>query len=140
MTETNPEKFKVVLLGEAGSGKTSILVKYVKGQFSKRREATVQANFMEKRVDVGTPPTSVQLYIWDTAGQERYHALGPIYYRDSNAAILVYDITDGDSFEKVQRWVKELRKVIAEDLPIVIAGNKIDLENRRVVKKEDALE
>lgn len=72
--------------------------------------------------------TRVNLAIWDTAGQERFHALGPIYYRDAHGAVLVYDITDVDSFQKVKVWVKELRRMVGGDICLVIAGNKIDLE------------
>ena len=76
----------------------------------------------------------VHLSIWDTAGQERFHALGPIYYRDADGAILVYDVTDADSFGKVKNWVRELRKMLGSDLSLAIAGNKVDLgeEKRRV--------
>lgn len=76
--------------------------------------------------------------IWDTAGQERFHALGPIYYRDADGALLVYDTTDTDSFAKVKTWVKELRKMVGEGIVIVIAGNKIDLERERQVGRDEA--
>ena len=72
--------------------------------------------------------TRVNLAIWDTAGQERFHALGPIYYRDAHGAVLVYDITDEDSFQKVKVWVKELRRMVGTDICLIIAGNKVDLE------------
>mmetsp|Transcript_886 Transcript_886/g.2403 ORF Transcript_886/g.2403 Transcript_886/m.2403 type:complete len:184 (-) Transcript_886:132-683(-) len=79
-----------------------------------------------------------QLSIWDTAGQERFHALGPIYYRDANGALLVYDITDLESFAKVRKWVKELRKIVGNDIIIAIAGNKCDLERQRTVDNAEA--
>jgi len=82
----------------------------------------------------------VDLNIWDTAGQERFHTLGPIYYRNSHGAILVYDITDANSFERVQNWVKELRKMLGNDVVLVIVGNKIDLERNRIVVKQKAEE
>lgn len=78
--------------------------------------------------------------IWDTAGQERFHALGPIYYRDANGALLVYDITDRESFNKVRNWVKELRKIVGKNITLVIAGNKVDLEKNRQVDAEEAKE
>ena len=81
---------------------------------------------MMKKLSVAD--TRVNLAIWDTAGQERFHALGPIYYRDAHGAVLVYDITDVDSFQKVKVWVKELRRMVGGDICLVIAGNKIDLE------------
>ena len=74
--------------------------------------------------------TSVTLNIWDTAGQERFHALGPIYYRESNGALLVYDVTDPDSFSKVKVWVKELRKILQNNVCLTIVGNKVDLLSR----------
>ena len=80
------------------------------------------------------------LSIWDTAGQERFHALGPIYYRDADGAILVYDITDTDSFQKVKTWVKELRKMLGQGINLTIAGNKADLEEQRRVDAERAEE
>lgn len=80
----------------------------------------------------------VNLAIWDTAGQEKFHALGPIYYRSSNGAVLVYDITDEDSFQKVKSWVKELRKMLGGEICLVIVGNKTDLEKDRHVSLEEA--
>ena len=86
---------------------------------------------MSKRLNIRGK--RVTLSIWDTAGQERFHALGPIYYRDANGAVLVYDITDADSFIKVKNWVKELRKMLGNDISLIIVGNKIDLEKQRRV-------
>ena len=80
----------------------------------------------------------VKLAIWDTAGQERYAALGPIYYRDANGALLVYDITDRQSFDRVKQWVKELKKMKDGDCVLVIIGNKIDLERQRNVSLQEA--
>lgn len=82
--------------------------------------------------------TRVQLSIWDTAGQERFHALGPIYYRDADGAVLVYDITDEESFRKVRTWVKELRRIVGDEIDILIAGNKSDLHRNRKVNEEEA--
>ncbi len=89
----------------------------------------------------GSPsrPQTLQLSIWDTAGQERYHALAPIYYRDAEGALLVYDITDATSFEKAKKWAAELKTVVGEGMVITIAGNKSDLEKNRNVKEADAV-
>ena len=75
----------------------------------------------------------MHLSIWDTAGQERFHALGPIYYRDADGAVLVYDVTEADSFQKVKNWVKELRRMLGDDICLAIAGNKTDLDEQRRV-------
>jgi len=136
-TDRNANRFKVVLLGEGRVGKTSILLRYTKGEYNDRQVSTLQASYIDKKVTVGT--TTCQLSVWDTAGQERFHALGPIYYRDSDGALLVYDITDAESFNKVKKWVKELRKIVGNDISIAIAGNKIDLEKNRNVVEADAL-
>ena len=75
---------------------------------------------------------NVKLSIWDTAGQERYHALNASFYRGSDGALVVYDITDKDSFDKAEAWVKELQKYLPAKTPIMIAGNKCDITNRQV--------
>eukprot|EP00227_Mantoniella_beaufortii_P013772 CAMPEP_0197581608 /NCGR_PEP_ID=MMETSP1326-20131121/5075_1 /TAXON_ID=1155430 /ORGANISM="Genus nov. species nov., Strain RCC2288" /LENGTH=175 /DNA_ID=CAMNT_0043145543 /DNA_START=284 /DNA_END=807 /DNA_ORIENTATION=- len=129
-------QFKVVLLGEGRVGKTSLLLRYVNDIFSETQPATIQASYLTKRITVDG--SSAQLNIWDTAGQERFHALGPIYYRDADAALLVFDITDVDSFTRVKNWVKELRKMAGKDIVLVLAGNKIDMERNRQVTNEDA--
>jgi len=135
MTSTE-KQFKVVLLGEGCVGKTSLCLRYVQNAFNDKHLSTIQASFLTKRLNVDGK--RVGLAIWDTAGQERFHALGPIYYRDANGALLVYDITDRDSFLKVQTWVKELRKMLGKEVVLAIAGNKCDLERSRVVSIEEA--
>jgi len=129
-------QFKVVLLGEGCVGKTSLCLRYVQNAFNDKHITTIQASFLTKRLNVDNK--RVGLAIWDTAGQERFHALGPIYYRDANGALLVYDITDKDSFLKVQNWVRELRKMLGKEVTLAIAGNKCDLERSRVVSIEEA--
>lgn len=128
--------FKIVLLGEGCVGKTSLVLRYVEDKFNDRHISTLQASFLTKRVNIGGK--RVNLAIWDTAGQERFHALGPIYYRESHGAVLVYDITDEDSFQKVKNWVRELRRMLGNDICLIIAGNKIDMEKERHVSVEEA--
>eukprot|EP00020_Sapocribrum_chincoteaguense_P003290 CAMPEP_0170749386 /NCGR_PEP_ID=MMETSP0437-20130122/10367_1 /TAXON_ID=0 /ORGANISM="Sexangularia sp." /LENGTH=223 /DNA_ID=CAMNT_0011088305 /DNA_START=57 /DNA_END=723 /DNA_ORIENTATION=+ len=129
-------QFKVVLLGNGAVGKSSIVLRYTQNVFEPNHITTVQAAFRTKTLNVDG--SRVTLAIWDTAGQERFHALGPIYYRDAKGAILVYDITDRDSFVKVQSWVKELRKMLGPSISLVIAGNKVDLERNRAVPIAEA--
>jgi len=128
--------FKVVLLGEGCVGKTSIVLRYVEDKFNNNHISTVQASFLTKIINIDGK--RINLAIWDTAGQEKFHALGPIYYRSSNGAVLVYDITDEDSFQKVKTWVKELKKMLGSDVCLVIVGNKTDLDKDRNVSLEDA--
>ncbi|XP_014218899.1 ras-related protein Rab-21 [Copidosoma floridanum] len=130
--------FKVVLLGEGCVGKTSVVLRYVEDKFNDKHISTLQASFFNKKLNINGK--RINLAIWDTAGQEKFHALGPIYYRMSNGAILVYDITDEETFKKVKNWVKELRKMLGSDIRLVIAGNKVDLEKERNVTVEEAEE
>nr|CAH7757674.1 unnamed protein product [Callosobruchus chinensis] len=130
--------FKVVLLGEGCVGKTSLVLRYVEDKFNAKHISTIQASFLNKKINLDD--SRVNLAIWDTAGQEKFHALGPIYYRSSNGAVLVYDITDEDSFQKVKCWVKELRKMLGVEISLVIVGNKSDLEKDRHVSLEEAKE
>lgn len=130
--------FKIVLLGEGCVGKTSVVLRYVEDKFNDKHLTTLQATFLNKKLNIGGK--RINLAIWDTAGQEKFHALGPIYYRMSNGAILVYDITDEDSFQKVKNWVKELKKMLGSEICLTIAGNKIDLEKDRNVPIEVAEE
>lgn len=136
VTMASKKRFKVCLLGEGRVGKTSILLRFVRNSFDERQQSTLQASYLDRHITIGSQ--SVKLSIWDTAGQERFHALGPLYYRDANGALLVYDITDAKSFERVERWVGELRKIVGDDICIVIAGNKCDLEKSRMVSQEEA--
>uniref|UniRef100_A0A0A9XXG3 Ras-related protein Rab-21 n=1 Tax=Lygus hesperus TaxID=30085 RepID=A0A0A9XXG3_LYGHE len=130
--------FKVVLLGEGCVGKTSMVLRYVEDKFNDQHIQTLQATFLNKKLNIGGK--RINLAIWDTAGQERFHALGPIYYRMSNGAILVYDITDEDSFQKVKNWVKELKKMLGSEICLSIAGNKVDLDKERNVPVDVAEE
>lgn len=89
-------QFKLVLLGESAVGKSSLVLRFVKGQFHEFQEATIGAAFLTQTVCLDD--TTVKFEIWDTAGQERYHSLAPMYYRGAQAAIVVYDITSGVGF------------------------------------------
>ena len=117
-------------------GKTSLVLRYVEDKFNDKHITTLQASFFNKKLNISGK--RVNLSIWDTAGQERFHALGPIYYRMSNGAILVYDITDEDTFKKVKNWVKELKKMLGSEVCLTIAGNKEDLAKDRNVSIEEA--
>lgn len=128
--------FKIVLLGEGCVGKTSITLRYCQNKFNDTHQTTIQASFLRKRLPIGNQ--MVNLAIWDTAGQERFHALGPIYYRDADGALLVYDVSDRDSFAKVQMWVKELRKMLGTQVTLAIAGNKIDLQRNVPLEEAEA--
>lgn len=131
-----PREVKVVLLGDTGVGKSSIVLRFVTNSFEKYSESTIGASFMSKLIQVGASPIKFQ--IWDTAGQEKYHSLAPMYYRGAAAAIVVYDITQASSFVTLKNWVKELKTLGPENIVIAVCGNKTDLEDRREVSKDEA--
>ncbi|KAH8419771.1 hypothetical protein KR009_002290 [Drosophila setifemur] len=131
--------FKAVLLGEGCVGKTSLVLRYMEDRFNSQHLSTLQASFVTRKVAL-EDGRRAQLNIWDTAGQERFHALGPIYYRGSDGALLVYDITDQDSFQKVKSWVRELRQMRGTEISLIIVGNKTDLEEQRAVRHEEAIQ
>lgn len=129
--------FKLVLLGESAVGKSSLVLRFVRGQFFEYQESTIGAAFLTQTIKVGE--SIVKFEIWDTAGQERYHSLAPMYYRGAAAAIVVYDITNPYSFEKAKDWVKELQRKSTANIVIALAGNKEDLaKEKRKVSAEDA--
>ncbi|XP_055593223.1 ras-related protein Rab-5B [Uranotaenia lowii] len=129
-------QFKLVLLGESAVGKSSLVLRFVKGQFHEYQESTIGAAFLTQTVCIDD--TTVKFEIWDTAGQERYHSLAPMYYRGAQAAIVVYDIQNQDSFSRAKTWVKELQRQASPNIVIALAGNKADLANSRVVDYEEA--
>ncbi|KAJ4972648.1 hypothetical protein NE237_005822 [Protea cynaroides] len=127
---------KLVLLGDMGAGKSSLVLRFVKGQFIEFQESTIGAAFFSQTLAVSD--ATVKFEIWDTAGQERYHSLAPMYYRGAAAAIIVYDITSTDSFAKAKKWVQELQKQGNPNMVMTLAGNKADLEDKRKVTTEEA--
>jgi len=139
MSTSTPKsfQFKLVLLGDAAVGKSSLVLRFVKEQFSEYQESTIGAAFLTKSVDVGDGSV-VKFEIWDTAGQERYHSLAPMYYRGAAAAIVVYDLTNRQSFVRAKSWVKELQRQGKDNVVIALAGNKLDLEENRQVESEEA--
>lgn len=128
---------KIVLLGETGVGKTSIVVRYVEQRFSSVMSPTIGASFLTKTICI--EGVRVKLQLWDTAGQERFRSLAPMYYRGAAAAVLIYDVGSEDSFLRVKEWVKELRTNVFDEIVLVIVGNQID-KNYREVSNSDAQE
>jgi len=129
-------QFKLVLLGESAVGKSSLVLRFVKGQFLEFQESTIGAAFLTQTVCLND--LTVKFEIWDTAGQERYHSLAPMYYRGAQAAIVVYDITSRDSFERAKAWVKELQRQGNPNIVIALTGNKLDLAQNRQVQTQEA--
>jgi len=128
--------FKLVLLGDTAVGKSCLVVRFVRDEFFEFQEPTIGAAFLTQTV--AFDDSTVKFEIWDTAGQERYRSLAPMYYRGAAAAVVVYDITNPDSFTGAKSWVKELQRRGDPNVVIALAGNKADLDSRRKVEFEEA--
>jgi small GTP-binding protein len=130
-------KIKTVLLGDSGVGKTSIAVRLARDVFNDRAQPTVGAAFFTFVVENGED--SIQFEMWDTAGQERYRSLAPMYYRGAEVVVLVFALSDKQSFEAGERWLQDVRASgLGPTCTLVLVGNKADLEDEREVSTEDA--
>ncbi|XP_063987034.1 ras-related protein Rab-27A [Diachasmimorpha longicaudata] len=135
---------KFLALGDSGVGKTSFLYHYTDGLFNARFVSTVGIDFREKRVIYRTTngrTQRVHLQLWDTAGQERFRSLTTAFYRDSMGFLLLFDLTNEQSFLEVRNWLEQLKThAYCEEPDIILCGNKCDLEDRRVVSEQKARE
>ncbi|MFS7986087.1 putative small GTP-binding protein [Helianthus anomalus] len=136
--------FKVVLIGDSGVGKSNLLSRFTRNEFSleskephyTRPKSTIGVEFATRTLQV--EGKTVKAQIWDTAGQERYRAITSAYYRGALGALLVYDVTKPTTFDNVSRWLKELRDHADSNIVIMLIGNKTDLRHLRAVAIEDA--
>ncbi|KAM5135882.1 ras-related protein Rab-37 isoform 1-T1 [Mantella aurantiaca] len=127
---------KVMLLGDSGVGKTCFLIQFKDGAFlSGTFLATVGIDFRNKVMTVDEQ--NVKLQIWDTAGQERFRSVTHAYYRDAQALLLLYDITNKASFENIRAWLTEVHEFAHKDVVIMLLGNKCDMTSARVIRTED---
>jgi small GTP-binding protein len=129
---------RVVVLGDSTVGKTSLLNWIISRHFNQYEQPTVVSNFHIYTGDV--KGTGIELQIWDTAGQEKFHSLGPIYYRNSLAALAVYDCTSRPSFEHLSQWIEDFIETAGRQTAIAGAGNKIDLTDRIDVTWPETME
>ncbi|CAE6410793.1 Ras-related protein Rab-5B OS=Gallus gallus GN=RAB5B PE=2 SV=1 [Rhizoctonia solani AG-1 IB] len=120
-----PIQVKLVLLGESAVGKSSIVMRFVNDEFQANKEPTIGAAFLTQKCRL--EDRVLRYEIWDTAGQERFHSLAPMYYRNAQAAVVVYDVTKEATLEKAKTWVKELQRQASPNIVIALAGNKVDL-------------
>merc|ERR1712151_935403 len=128
---------KVIILGDSGVGKTSLMNQYVNKKFSNQYKATIGADFLTKEVMVDDRLVTMQ--IWDTAGQERFQSLGVAFYRGADCCVLCYDVNVAKTFENLDSWRDEFLIQAGprdpENFPFVVLGNKIDLDSRVVSQK-----
>ncbi|XP_021767283.1 ras-related protein RABA3-like [Chenopodium quinoa] len=130
--------YKVVVIGDSAVGKSQLLARFSKNEFSFDSKSTIGVEFQTRTTTIKSKVIKAQ--IWDTAGQERYRAVTSAYYRGALGAVVVYDITKRQTFDHVVRWVDELRAHADSSIVIMLIGNKADLEDKRAVPTEDAVE
>ncbi|KAJ8418633.1 hypothetical protein AAFF_G00001320, partial [Aldrovandia affinis] len=132
----NPlRKFKLVFLGEQSVGKTSLITRFMYDSFDNTYQATIGIDFLSKTMYL--EDRTVRLQLWDTAGQERFRSLIPSYIRDSTVAVVVYDITNVNSFQQTSKWIDDVRTERGSDVIIMLVGNKTDLADKRQITIEE---
>ena len=135
MTEesTSEYKFKITLFGPGNVGKTSLLLRFVKEYYTEDLKKTIGSNFLIKDVEI--EGKQVRLLLWDIGGQPQFHKLRTIYFKGSSGALGVYDLTSPQSLLKIPGWVSSIKKTVKKTIPMILIGNKADLE-RQVDKAE----
>ena len=128
-------KYKIMVLGESKVGKTSLIKRYTKDQFGGVYLTTVGMDFQDKIIEL--EDKKVRLQVWDTAGQERFRNVTKSYFQSSKGLLVVYDITDKESFEKINFWVDNIKNNAPENAKLILVGNKCDLANERKVSYEE---
>ena len=127
-------KFKVVVVGDSGVGKTNLIHRFVNNTFNKDSKATVGVEFLSKTFVINKEIFKIE--IWDTAGQERYKAITAAYYKGAKGAMIVYDVTNQNSFDNVNRWSSEIREKASKNINLIMVGNKTDLTDSIAVNSE----
>ena len=136
-----PESIKVVLVGESGVGKTSIISQFTSKKFDAHRETSLSAQFISKTVEFKDIGKQIKFDIWDTVGQEKYRSLAKIFYKDARVIVFVYDITTDYSFNELKNYWYEETKANSDGTPILaVVGNKVDLYKDQKVSNNDGKE
>merc|ERR1740121_3026064 len=130
--------FKLLLIGDSGVGKSCLLLRFADDTYTESYISTIGVDFKIRTLDLDGK--TVKLQIWDTAGQERFRTITSSYYRGAHGIIVVYDVTDRQSFENVAHWMQEIDKYTADGVNKLLVGNKCDLSSKRVVAYDEAQE
>ncbi|KAI9138404.1 ras family-domain-containing protein [Paraphysoderma sedebokerense] len=127
---------KFLLIGAAGTGKSCLLHRFIESKFKAATSHTIGVEFGSKIVHIG--PHKLKLQVWDTAGQERFKSVTRSYYRGAAGALLVYDVCSRESYNAISSWLADARSLANPDIVIILVGNKIDLQEEREVRQEEA--
>ena len=136
--EQEDYKIKIIVVGDSGVGKTNLINRFATDKFDTNSKATIGVEFVYKTLKINKEVIKVE--VWDTAGQERYRAITSSYYKGAKGAIIVYDITNEDSFNNVESWMNEVTKKGKTDMQFLLVGNKKDLVNDRKVTEQKGID
>jgi len=136
--EQEEYKIKIIVVGDSGVGKTNLINRFASDKFDTNSKATIGVEFVYKTLKINKEVIKVE--VWDTAGQERYRAITSSYYKGAKGAIIVYDITNEDSFNNVESWMNEVTKKGKTDMQFLLVGNKKDLVNDRKVTEQKGID
>ena len=135
MTEEKCYVVKIIIIGNQSVGKTNIVTRYVKGEFSEDYMITIGMDFLT--CNLKSDDKIFKLRLWDTAGSEKFRSITKGYYSNTCCALIVYDITNQNSFDSVKQWIEDVKNYADKDTHLVLVGNKIDLKDQRKISKED---
>ncbi|CBH18418.1 Ras-related protein Rab4 [Trypanosoma equiperdum] len=136
MSERYQQLMKLIVVGDSGTGKSSLLHRFVEDTFSEERAQTIGVEFGSKIIELSG--RRIKLQIWDTAGQERYKSVTRSYYRGAVGCLIVYDITERTSYESVPQWLNDVRQLAGPDVVVMLIGNKSDMSKNRAVQHNEA--
>lgn len=127
---------KIIIVGNSAVGKTNILNKYINNKFDEFNKSTIGVEFFSKEIEIND--LFIKIQFWDTAGQERFKSINNIYYKNSSAAVIVFDVNDPNNFSHIEYWHNEISKH-SDDMNIILFGNKIDIANNNYLNKEEIM-
>ena len=130
--------FKYIIVGDSSVGKSNLLMKFAHNKFTEDYQATIGVEFGTKNIEYDNQIYRIQ--IWDTAGQENFRSITRAYFKNCVCAMVVYDITSSESFQNVQNWIQDIRQQSPKTVSIILIGNKIDLEDKRVINFDEGNE
>ena len=130
--------FKVILVGNKMAGKTSISTRFIESSFTEEYKTSTEVKYKRKQMPIAGTQEIAEVHLWDTLGQERFKSLAPIFFRRSIGALLVYDVTNRESFLALETWLQQIKNNSAEDIVVMLVGNKVDKPDKVITHEMGA--